>query len=185
MTMVMIRFRHTRGAARRSCPWTIVASLVLLGGFASAEDAAAIRGRLVLAEEPAGAISLAAAKEKLTTTPQPVVIAGRIGAKGIDPFLEGKASFSLVEIPDGHARKPGHKPDDCPFCKKRAAGSPVAAVRFLGADGKEIPIDARTLFGVKQDQDIVIRGSGIFDPKLGVPILQITADGIHVRPAGK
>lgn len=149
-------------------------------------DVANVRESLVLAEEPAGAVTLAAAKGKLTTTPQPVVIAGRIGAKGIDPFLADKASFSLLEIPtDDHAAKPGHKPDDCPFCKKRAANSPVAAVRFLGGDGKEIPMDARKLFGIQAGQDVVIRGSGVFDPKLGVPILQITADGIHVRKPAK
>jgi hypothetical protein len=149
-------------------------------------DVANVRESLVLAEEPAGAVTLAAAKGKLTTTPQPVVIAGRIGAKGIDPFLSDKASFSLLEIPtDDHAAKPGHKPDDCPFCKKRAANSPVAAVRFLGGDGKEIPMDARKLFGIQAGQDVVIRGSGVFDPKLGVPILQITADGIYVRKPAK
>lgn len=149
-------------------------------------DPAALRGRLVLAEEPAGAISLADAKTKLTTEPQPVVVAGRIGAKGIDPFLAGKASFSLLEIPaDGHGADPGHKADDCPFCKKRAANSPIAAVRFLDADGKEIPIDARELFGVKAGQDVVIRGTGVYDPKLPVQILQITADGIHVRKPAK
>jgi len=149
-------------------------------------DVANVRESLVLAEEPAGAVTLAAAKGKLTTTPQPVVIAGRIGAKGIDPFLADKASFSLLEIPtDDHAAKPGHKPDDCPFCKKRAANSPVAAVRFLGGDGKEIPMDARKLFSIQAGQDVVIRGSGVFDPKLGVPILQITADGIHVRKPAK
>lgn len=149
-------------------------------------DVAAVRGTLVLAEEPAGAVTLTTAKQKLTTTPQPVVIAGRIGAKGIDPFLADKASFSLLEIPtDDHAAKPGHKPDDCPFCKKRAANSPVAAVRFLGADGKEIPVDARKLFGIKAGQDVVVRGTGVFDAKLGVAIIQVTADGIHVRKPAK
>lgn len=152
--------------------------------MARAADPAA--GGLVLAEEPAGALSLAAAKAKLTTTPQPVVIAGRIGAKGMDPFLEGKASFSLLEIPaDDHANKPGHVADDCPFCKKRAANSPMAAVQFLGADGKPIPVDARKLFGVEKGSDVVIRGTGVFDPKLGIPVLQITADGIHVRKPAK
>lgn len=163
-----------------------VTTAFCLAGSGAAADVAEIRGRLVLAEEPAGAVSLAAAKAKLTTAPQAVLIAGRIGAKGVDPFLAGKASFSLVEIPaDGHGAEPGHKPDDCPFCKKRAANSPIAAVRFLGADGKEIPVDARELLGVKAGQDVVIRGTGIFDPKLAVPILQITADGIHVRKPAK
>lgn len=147
-------------------------------------DVAAIRGRLQLAEEPAGALTLAAAKQKLTTTPQPIVVAGRIGGKGMDAFIKDKASFSMLEIPaDDHAKKPGHKPDDCPFCKKRQANSPIAAVQFVGADGKELPIDARALFGIKEGQDVVIRGTAIFDPKLGIPVIQLTADGIHIRPA--
>ena len=149
-------------------------------------DVAAVRDKLVLADEPAGALSLADAKGKLAAEPRPVVIVGRIGAKGIDPFLADKASFSLVEVPaDDHAAQPGHKPDDCPFCKKRAANSPIAAVRFLGPDGKEIPVDARKLFGVAAGQDVVIRGTGVYDAKLPVQILQITAEGIHVRKPAK
>lgn len=150
-------------------------------------NVATLQKELVLAEEPAGALSLAAAKAKLTTTPQPVVVVGRIGARGGDPFLANKASFSLVEIPaDDHAKKAGHNEDDCPFCKKRAANSPLGAVQFLGADGKPIPVDARKLFGVQKGQDVVIRGTGVFDPKLGIPVIQLTADGIHVRkPAAK
>jgi hypothetical protein len=163
-----------------------VAAALALGGLsARAEiDVAAMRSKLVLAEEPAGALTLAAAKQKLTTTPQQVVVAGRIGGKGMEAFIKDKASFSMLEVPaDDHAKKPGHKPDDCPFCKKRQANSPIAAVQFVGPDGKELPIDARTLFGVKEGQDVVIRGTAIFDPKLGIPVIQLTADGIHVRPA--
>ena len=166
-----------------------VMAVVVTAGAADVRadvDPAEIRGRLVLADEPAGALSLAAAKAVLSTEPKPVVIVGRIGAKGIDPFLADKASFSLLEIPaDDHAAQPGHKPDDCPFCKKRAANAPIAAVRFLGADGSEIPVDARKLFGVAAGQDVVIRGTGVYDPALPVQILQITADGIHVRTPAK
>jgi hypothetical protein len=178
-------------AARRAAAMWCRALALLLGLAASAPawadvDVAAVRGQLVLPEEPAGAVGLAAAKAKLTTTPQPVVIAGRIGGRGMEPFLQNKASFSLLEIPtDDHAKKPGHNADDCPFCKKRNANSPLAAVQFLGPDGKVIPVDARTLFGVQKGQDVVIRGSGVFDPKLGIPVLQITADGIHVRKPPK
>lgn len=164
----------------------LVAAAAVVANARADVDVAEVRGRLVLAEEPAGAVSLAAAKTKLTTKPQPVVIAGRIGAKGADPFLPGKASFSLLEIPtDNHAAQPGHNPDECPFCKKRAANSPIAAIRFLGPDGKEIPVDARELLGVKAGQDVVVRGTAVFDPKLQVQILQVTADGIHVRAPKK
>jgi hypothetical protein len=147
-------------------------------------DTAAIRGSVVLAEEPTGAVSIADAKAKLTTTPQAVVVAGRIGGRGTSPFGKNEATFSMLEIPtDDHAAKPGHKPDDCPFCKKRAANSPIAAVSFAGGDGKVIPLDAQKLFGVAEGQDVVVRGSGFFDPKLGIPVIQINADGLYVRKA--
>jgi len=149
-------------------------------------NVAAVRQSLVLAKEPAGAQPLATARATLGLEPKPVVLAGRIEARGMDPFLEGKASFSLLEIPaDDHARKPGHKPDDCPFCKKRQANATMAAVQFLGADGKPIPVDARTLFGVEKGCDVVVRGTGVFDAKLGVPVIQVTADGLFVRPPAR
>jgi hypothetical protein len=31
----------------------------------------------------------------------------------------------------------------------------------------------------------VIRGTAVFDPKLGIPVIQMTADGIHVRKPAK
>jgi len=167
----------------------VVTGLALVVGvFATAAmaeiDTAAIRGSVVLAEEPTGVVSIADAKAKLTTTPQAVVVAGRIGGRGTSPFGKNEATFSMLEIPtDDHAAKPGHKPDDCPFCKKRSANSPIAAVSFAGADGKVIPLDAQKLFGVAEGQDVVVRGSGFFDPKLGIPVIQINADGLYVRKA--
>ena len=167
----------------------VVTGLALVVGVvataAMAEiDTAAIRGSVVLAEEPTGAVSIADAKAKLTTTPQAVVVAGRIGGRGTSPFGKNEATFSMLEIPtDDHAAKPGHKPDDCPFCKKRAANSPIAAVSFAGADGKVLQIDAQKLFGVAEGQDVVVRGNGFFDPKLGIPVIQINADGLYVRKA--
>jgi hypothetical protein len=147
-------------------------------------DPAAIRQQFVLPAEPAGAITPTVAKQKLGPTPQPIVLAGRIGARGMEPFLDGKASFVLVEIPaDDHAQKPGHDADNCPFCKKKNANAPMVAVQFVGADGKPIPIDARKLFGVAKGTDVVVQGTGVFDAKLAIPIIQFTADGMHVRPA--
>lgn len=146
-------------------------------------DVAAVRSTLVLNAEPVAAVSIAAAKAKLTAAPQPVVVAGRIGGRGTEPFGRNEATFSMLEIPtDDHAKKPGHKPDDCPFCKKRAANSPIAAVSFVGTDGKVIPVDAQKLFGLAEGQDIVVRGTAFFDPALGIPVIQITGDGLFVRP---
>ena len=118
---------------------------------AEALDPVSIRKQFVLAQEPVGAISLATAKVKCSKAEAanpaigvPIVIAGRIGARGIEPFLDKKASFVLIEIPaDDHAAKPGHKDDDCPFCKKRNANSPMAAVRRAQVNvGRSVPYAA-------------------------------------------
>ncbi len=162
--------------------WMVVAACAVATLALADIDVAEVQKDLVLTEEPAGALPLAQARGKLGLEPKAIVIAGRIGGKGTEPFLEGKASFSLLEIPaDDHASKPGHDADSCPFCKKRQANATMAAVQFLGADGKPLPVDARKLFGIEKGQDVVIRGTGVFDKKLGVPIIQVNADGIFVR----
>ena len=162
----------------------VLVALVPLPAGALDLDPTAIRQQLVLPAEPAGATTPTLAKQKLTATPQPIVVAGRIGARGMEPFLDGKASFVLVEIPaDDHAKKPGHDADNCPFCKKKNANAPMVAVQFLGADGKAIPIDSRKLFGLDKGADVVVRGTALFDPKLAIQVIQFTADGIYVRPA--
>ena len=162
----------------------VLVALVPLPAGALDLDPTAIRQQLVLPAEPAGATTPTLAKQKLNATPQPIVVAGRIGARGMEPFLDGKASFVLVEIPaDDHAKKPGHDADNCPFCKKKNANAPMVAVQFLGADGKAIPIDSRKLFGLDKGADVVVRGTALFDPKLAIQVIQFTADGIYVRPA--
>jgi hypothetical protein len=147
----------------------------------AAVDPAAVRKGLVLAAEPAGAVTPTAAKAKLGTSPQKLVIAGQIAGKGIDPFVKGKASFAMVQLPDDHATKPGHNADDCPFCKKRLAKAPMVAVQFVGADGKELAIDARELFGVKQGAEVVVTGTASFNPKLALPIIQLKGESIYIR----
>lgn len=165
-----------------------VVSLVVMAPAIAFEavDQAGVRKQVMLAAEPPGAISPSAAKQSLVAAaanvPQPIVVAGRLGARGMEPFLDGKASFVLMEIPaDDHAAKPGHDADNCPFCKKKQANTPMVAVQFLGADGKVIPIDSRKLFGIAKGSDVVVKGTAVFDPNLALPIIQLTADGIFVR----
>ena len=172
----------------RTIQW-VAAAICLMPSLAlalEAIEAAGVRQQMVLGAEPAGAVTPTAAKQQLlkapANVPLPLVVAGRLGAKGMEPFLENKASFVLVEIPAGdHAEKPGHDADNCPFCKKRQANAPMVAVQFLGADGKVIPIDSRQLFGIAKGSEVVVKGTAVFDPKLALPIVQFTADGIFVR----
>ena len=57
----------------------------------------------------------------------------------------------------------------------------MVAVQFVGTDNKELPIDARDLFGVKDGEVVVIRGVASFNAKLALPIIQLQADGIYIR----
>ena len=151
-------------------------------GFAASVDVDNIRASLLLQKEPAGAVTPTAAKAAILKAPKTLVIAGRIAAaKGMDPFVKGKASFAMLQLPDDHASQPGHNADDCPFCKKRLANAPMVAVQFVGTDNKELPIDARDLFGVKNGEEVVIRGVASFNAKLALPIIQLKADGIYIR----
>ncbi|RLS28704.1 MAG: hypothetical protein DWH79_12950 [Planctomycetota bacterium] len=185
----MVHRMHTMHTIFMVCT---VASAIVAAGFAGGTaqaqvDAAALRAKLMTLDEPEEALTPTAAKETLLAAgagrePQPIVLAGRINAKGMEPFLENKASFVLLEIPaDDHAGKAGHDADNCPFCKKRSANAPMVAVQFVGSDGKVLPLDARKLFGVQKGQEVVVSGKAVFDPKLSIPVIQLTADSIHVR----
>lgn len=165
-----------------------VAGVACFSMVASAEalDAAGVRNKLLLQAEPPGALSPTAAKQALmkgpVNKPQSIVLAGRLGARGMEPFLENKASFVLMEIPaDDHAKQPGHDADNCPFCKKRMASTPMVAVQFVGGDGQVIPIDSRELFDISKGSDVVVKGVAVFNPKLALPIVQFTAESIFVR----
>ena len=141
----------------------------------------ALRNRLVLVDEPAGATSIADSRDKIEAE-QDVVIVGKIGAGEFQPWADGQAAFLMSEVPadNTHASSPGHDPATCPFCRRRAekAASVTALVQFRDEKGELLPIDARELLGVSQDQVVVVRGKGHVD-KLGV--LVVAATGIHLR----
>jgi hypothetical protein len=148
---------------------------------AASIDVEKTRTTLLLEKEPAGALTPTAAKAAIAQGPKEIVIAGRIAANGMDPFVKGKASFAMLQLPDDHGSQPGHNPDDCPFCKKKLAKAPMVAVQFIGADNNELPIDARELFAVENNAVVVIRGTASFNPKLALPIIQLKANGIYIR----
>jgi hypothetical protein len=148
---------------------------------AASIDVDKTRTTLLLKKEPAGALTPTAAKAAIAKGPKEVVIAGRIAANGMDPFVKDKASFAMLQLPDDHGSQPGHNPDDCPFCKKKLAKAPMVAVQFVGVDKNELPIDARELFGVENNAVVVIRGTASFNPKLALPIIQLKANGIYIR----
>ncbi|MEX2026251.1 MAG: hypothetical protein WEH44_03105, partial [Pirellulaceae bacterium] len=51
-------------------------------------------------------------------------------------------------------------------------------VKFLGDDGKVLPVDARELLGVEEESTLVVRGIASRDT---TGHLSITAEGVFVR----
>lgn len=171
------------GAARnQALSWLLLA--VVVGSFTGcggAEDRriAAVRNKLLLAEEPPAATSIAEAKKNISEQPE-VILVGRVGAGDDDPFVSGKAAFVVSDIPaHGHSHGPGKSADDCPFCKHRAAQAAWAAVQLVDEQGQVVPIDARKLLGLEKGTVVVVRGRGEVTGDLN--LFSVTATGIHVR----
>ncbi|MBC8355441.1 MAG: hypothetical protein H8E66_25975 [Planctomycetes bacterium] len=162
-------------------PMLVSVMLALLGAGCSTEDpqVQAMRGRLLLEEAPDHAMTITEAKSAVTENANVAVIA-RIAPDLHEAFVPGQAAFLVTEIlpeEDGHGGK--QHADNCPFCKRKAAEAPRAAVQFVDESGSPLKADARELFGIRCGDEVVIRGKGELLGELN--IFQVTADGIYLR----
>ena len=140
------------------------------------------RSNFVLAEEPTGVEGVLDVQESYQQ-PRTTVMVGRIG--GVEhTWASGKASFVLSD-PTVFQTVDNSKHDcqegSCKFCAREAASKLTegrALIRFLGADGGVVPIDARKLFDIREQQTVVVKGRVEVNP-LG--LLVVSADGIYVR----
>lgn len=169
-----------------------------------APDAATLarRERLLLAREPNGSLPIAEVRELLKSkrsaddgTAEPselgsdVVIVGRIGGAGSlgqelqtdYPWEKGRAAFMIASLDldaDDHAHTT-NSGKECAFCVRKARNN-SALVQFLGDDGEVLPIDARVLLDVKENQVVVIKGKAKLHDPIG--LLTVTAEQVYVRP---
>ena len=73
----------------------------------------------------------------------------------------------------------GHDHSNCPFCSRgKDSTNSLAVVEFVDEQGQRLPIDARKLLGVKENQLVVVRGRPKIDEFGG---LVVSADGIYLR----
>ena len=168
-------------------------SLILLVGCAPAPpgNGAATREAEVqlLKEEPLGARGVLEIKEDLASREAPdqwtsVVLLARIGGIDDQTWDPNRAAFvvidlSSVEEVSQHAATE-HDSDQCPFCreKKRKLLESTAMVEIVDVSGEVPSVDAQTLLGLEQGQDIVVRGEARID-SLGS--LTVRAAGIYLR----
>jgi hypothetical protein len=154
-----------------------------LPGCQRAEDPAVLeqRQKLLLNAEPEGALGVVEARKVATQEPQPIVLVGRIGAGPSSTWDPRKAAFVVADLsssPDAFAHEHGEDHDHCPFCQAKAdqTAQLTARIEVVDESGSVIPIDARRLLTLQDQQTVVVRGVGRLD-SLGN--LVVTADGVY------
>lgn len=158
----------------------LAAILFLSTGCAQSPTATAIPSadatQFQLTTEPAGASEVLDVKDNAKDG-QPIVVVGRLGG-GLKPWVDGRAAFLIVDtriLPS--CEEEGVCKSDCPDCAKEMIAASTM-VKFMGQDGKVMPIDARTLLGVKEEETVVVQGVANRDKTGNV---SISAQGIFVR----
>ena len=130
--------------------------------------------RYQLTAEPAGAIDVIDFREQAKDG-QAVVVLGRIGG-GVKPWIEGRAAFVLADERVS-ASCEEECDENCTLCAEELA-SATTLVKVLGEDGKVVPVDARKLLGLADNQIVVVRGIANRDKGGNV---SISAEGIYTR----
>lgn len=135
----------------------------------------------ILSEQPADALDVATAKQKLAAGDQ-IVVQGRIGGR-VEPFVAERAIFQLVDtsIPtciDKHG-------DGCPtpwdYCcePKDQVAAKSLTVQVVDGEGKPLRTSIKGTGGLDPMANVVIRGK--VDQK-DEHSMVIRADGIYVQP---
>lgn len=138
--------------------------------------AAGATANVHLSQEPVGAIEILDAKDEAKHG-EPIVLVGRLGG-GLKPWIDGRAAFLLVDTRILPSCAEGEQCEaDCPDCSKEMLAA-SAMVKFLGDDGKVLPVDARELLDAEEESTIVVQGIASRDASGN---LSIEAEGVFVR----
>jgi len=138
------------------------------------------RQRYLLSEKPKGAISIEQARQSVQED-ENVTLSVRIGSKDIPQWWsEDKATMIVSEGLEGshYNLSNGHDPESCPFCRwKWKVENASAFVEFRDKNGAIIPLDCRTIFGFKENDQVLINGKG-YQNEDG--FLELIVDGLYV-----
>lgn len=174
--MMRITTLHVFGLALVSLLMVGCADPSVSASTATTPSSAATSTKYLLTSEPVDALDVLDVKEKLEDG-QKVVVVGRVGG-GYKAWIDGRAAFLLIDTRVESACEDGDKCElGCPGCSKQMLEA-CTMVKFLGDDGKVMPVDARELLGLKDRQTVVIEGVASRDSTGNV---SIAGQGIFIR----
>lgn len=139
------------------------------------EPQAAVESKYLLKTEPAGAKDVGEVR-KAAKGDEEVLVVGRIGGD-VDPFVEGVAAFTIVDL----SLKPCV--DGCPTpwdycCDMNTLPENKVVVKVVDEQGLPIGEDSRKLLGVKPLNTVVVHGTAKRDDAGNLTVL---ADGVYVK----
>ncbi|MEE2640219.1 MAG: hypothetical protein VX768_06295 [Planctomycetota bacterium] len=135
-----------------------------------------LNNEFLLKAEPGNVIDVVAARKSEADVDE-LTVRGRIGGS-LEPWVENRAAFSLVDAsikacsdgtPEGEACSCDTPWDYC--CKTDELKGAVLLVKFVDQDGKVVKQDARELFGIRELQQVVVRGAAQRDSSGNLTIL--------------
>ena len=134
----------------------------------------------LLADEPVGARGVLEVKGDVKDG-DVVLVVGRVGGR-VDPFVKGRASFTIVDPSlKSCSDRPG---DNCEtpwdYCCEHPNDLARATlfVKFTDEEGKAVERDARELLGIKPSQTVVVRGKAKRDADGNLTVL---ASALYAR----
>lgn len=177
--------RHWRGGLLLGGLLTIAAALGACERAATpttqgASAAGALPADLWLAAEPAGAVSVRAAKLDAAAG-RDVVVRGRIGGRK-EPFVTGSAVFLLVDqaLPTCNERHADGCPTPWDYCceAREDVLASSATVQVVGGDGRPLKVGLQGQRGLVPGAEVVVKGQVAAAEKDGTLVL--TARGVYV-----
>jgi hypothetical protein len=161
------------------------------GAFVSRSESAATQPLEAAPQDTAAGGAMSGDDEPAETLvaesrpPRLVTVTGAIQAGRFEPWQTNQAAFVITDLdlarPTADHGGADHDPSTCPFCKRRQQDPllSTAWVQCLDAEGNVVAIDARKLFGLKENQVVVVQGNAHID---ATNRLVITVDQLFAAP---
>ncbi len=167
LTLVGLTFANGCGTAPESS-----------AAFSQATEISVDGSEFLLTVEPEGAVGVIAARESAEDG-KPLVMVGRIGGSA-NPWIESRAAFMLLDASmtiavEGEEAEGELCTGDCCANERLAC---TALVKVVDSQGNLIPVDSRSLLGVKELDMVVVKGRAQKDESGNFVLL---ASGIYIR----
>jgi hypothetical protein len=153
------------------------------GSKAKGDPVATAQGKKYLLDaEPSEARGVLETRKQAKDGDEVVMVGHVAGSK--QPFVEGRASFSVLDLSIKACPEEEGCPTpwDCCCTPPEDIRRASALVKFTGEDGKTVGVGAKELLGIKELAVVVVKGKANRDDKDN---LTVVASGLYVRPDKK